>query len=161
MPRSLAALSGPGISSAARSWVDCTIDMAERDLRWALVPGTRSRSSECLLLGMGRYSARDHRNCALLLFCGLVADLIKELAKDRGCGNPATLFVSCFSNRIAWTCLARACVTAREPVPSPTATNCGCPQPLNQSRRRPHSRSFRLYLTRTGQLTNDRAPKRS
>ena len=31
--RSLAALSGPGISSAARSWVDCTINMAGCDLR--------------------------------------------------------------------------------------------------------------------------------
>ena len=31
--RSLAALSGPGISSAAGSWVDCTINMAGCDLR--------------------------------------------------------------------------------------------------------------------------------
>jgi hypothetical protein len=29
----LAALSGPGISSAARSWADCTINMAGCDLR--------------------------------------------------------------------------------------------------------------------------------
>src|ERR1700687_778295 len=32
MPRSLAALSGPGISSAARSWADCTINMDGCDL---------------------------------------------------------------------------------------------------------------------------------
>ena len=31
--RRLAALSGPGISSAARSWADCTINMAGCDLR--------------------------------------------------------------------------------------------------------------------------------
>ena len=37
MPRSLAALSGPGISSAARFWVDCTINMAGHDLRQAQV----------------------------------------------------------------------------------------------------------------------------
>jgi hypothetical protein len=33
MPRFLAALSGSGISSAARSWANCTINMAGCDLR--------------------------------------------------------------------------------------------------------------------------------